>query len=192
MGGAALPIGIGLSGYSTYKSYQAEKEAARYQASVKRTDAAIKKEQIADIQFIGAQEIKRLERDAIQVGADQVTAYAGGNIDISSAVVQERLEETAKTAAADVITAQHNIEKAVWGLEVGIMSDEAQALFDSARARSLEKTAPIATGAELLTGFGGLSFSRRDKTKSPLARTSPRGTLSQNRNIAIDFPSLFD
>lgn len=175
MGGAVLPIGIGLSAYSTYQSYQAEKKAADFRASQARTNAAIKKEQIKDVQFIGAQELKHLERDALQIGADQVTAYAGGNIDISSAVVQERLEETARTAAADIITAQHNIEKAIWGLEIGIMNEEAQALFNSARAKSLERIAPIAAGTELLTGYGGLAYSsnqtKTQKTKkSPLSR----------------------
>jgi len=181
MGGAALiGVGLGLQAYGTYQGLRAASESAKYQAQIDRNNQEIKIKRIESVRTVGAQLIKDLESDAIQVQAGQITAFASEGIDISSAVVGERLEETVRTAGSDIITAQHNIENAVWGIEVDIMNDKAQELFNMARGRTAEKFAPIAAGAGLLTGLGQLALlARTPKTpepKSPLTRTKTKGS----------------
>jgi hypothetical protein len=192
MGGASY-IGIGLQAYGTYRGIKSAEARAKYDAQVNRNNIKIIEEQIKDVRTLGKIAEKQIERQGIEFIAGQVSAFASGGIDISSAVVGEVAEETARVAAADVITTQKNIEREIWGLKVGKMNETSQLLFNKARGRSAEKFAPVAAGVELLTGFGEFGLrTKKPKTKSPLTRRRPRGTLPQNPNIAIDFPSIFD
>jgi len=154
-------VGIGLAAYGTYRGLRAEKSAAKHNAQIARTNAAIKKERIKDVRVTGARLARQIERETIDFIGDQVTAFASGGVDISSGVVSEAVEGTARSGAADIIELQSNIEKDVWGLEVGIMSDEMSAAFSASRARRLKRAAPIAAGTTLLTGIGGLLAAKR-------------------------------
>jgi hypothetical protein len=154
--GAAAIVGTGLQAYGTYQGLKADEATLKYRAQMSRTNAAIIDKQIKSLKGAGAREAVKLEAETIQFAGEQISAYASAGIDISSSVVSEAVEQTARTGAADILTLQHNLKRQAWGLEVGKMSDELQALFDEASARSARRAAPIAVGTTLLTGFGAL------------------------------------
>jgi hypothetical protein len=171
--GAATVIGIGagLQAYGQYAGLRASAVSEKYQAQIDRNNAKIQKERIKDVTAIGAKEAKRLEQETVQFATNQITGFASSNIDIASAVVTEAVEETARVGAADIITLQHNIEREIWGIETGIAGLEAQAQLRESQARQTEKLAPIAAGATLLSGFGGIA-TRKQEPESPLKRTT--------------------
>jgi hypothetical protein len=185
MGGTAL-IGVGLQAYGTYQGLKAAEARAKYDAQVNRNNVKIIEAQIKDVRTLGKIAEKQIERQGIEFVAGQVSSFASSGIDISSAVVGEIVEETARVTAADVITTQKNIEREIWGLKVGKMNETSQLLFNKARGRSAGKFAPIAAGAELLTGFGEFGLTtKRPKTKSPLTRRKlPPRALPPTFNIA--------
>lgn len=186
MGGAAIiGIGAGVQAYSTYQGYQSARTSAKYLANINRQNAAIIDAQKKDVITTGKKAEKRLERETVEFIGDQVTAFAASGIDISSAVVGEVTEQTARTGAADIIELQQNIKREVWGLEVGKRSELAEANLNKYKARQAKRAGvlSIATGA---TQIYGSTLT----PKSPLVRTSPRGAglLSTSRNTAINFP----
>lgn len=184
----AIIAGIGIQAYGQYRGLRSAEAAADFQAGISRQNAKIKKERIKDITAIGLAEEKLLEREAIEFAAEQVTGFASGGIDVASAVVGEAVEETARIAAADIITLQHNIKRAVWNEEVGIMSDELSALFNRIQARSAGKLAPITAAGTILTGVGLLGLRG---TTSPLVRTAPPGSgtaLGLSESVSINLP----
>ena len=165
-------IGLGLQAYGTYRGLRAEEEAAKFNAQQARNNAEIIKKRIEDVRGVGAKAVKRLELDAIQVASNQVNVFAGNNIDVSSAVVGDIVEETGRVAATDVVTTLNNVEKMVWGLEVGQMNEESLAMLNDARAKSASKFAPISAAAGLLTGLGllGLKTAKTDVVNQDLTK----------------------
>lgn len=187
MGTAAVVVGVGIQAYGTYQGLRASSVASKYQAQIDRNNAEIKKLRIEDLRGVGARAEKQLESETVQFIGEQVTAFASGNIDISSAVVQERIEETARTGAADIIELEHNIERDIWGLEVGIMSDKASELLNRMRAKSAARLAPIAAAGTVAAGV--LPLFRPSQPTNPLFRTSPRGVVPTiNPNVALNIP----
>jgi hypothetical protein len=184
MGGAATAAGIGLQAYGTYRGLKAAEARAKYDAQVNRNNLKIIDEQIKDVRTLGKIAEKQIERQGIEFIAGQVSAFASGGIDISSAVVGEVVEETARVTAADVITAQKNVEREIWGLKTGKMNETSELLFNMARGKSAGRLAPVATGAELLTGFGELGLT----TKSPLTRRKLPTTALPPRFDITDNP----
>jgi hypothetical protein len=173
MGTAAIVGGIGLQAYGQYQGLRAAAESAKYDAQVERNNIAIIEEQIKDVTGRGRIVEKQIEQQAVEFIGEQVSAFASSGIDISSAVVGEVTAETAKKAAADMITVQKNVAREVWGLKIGKMNKESSVLFNEARARSARKLAPVAAGATILTGAGSLALRTKTPTttKSPLTRT---------------------
>jgi hypothetical protein len=173
MGAAAAIVGagIGIQAYGQYRGLRASSVEAKYRAQIDRTNAEIRKQQARDVRAIGARAAVQLERETVQFGANQVTQFASGGIDISSAVVTQAIEETARTGAADIITLQHNIEREIWGIEAGITELETSAAFREAEAEAVEDITPISVAGTLFTGFGSLAARRRN----PLALTTVGG-----------------
>lgn len=156
--GALVATGVGLQAYGTYSGYQAAEKEARYQERQKRHNIMVAKEVAKDIKTRGLIDIKRLESDAVRLGAQQVTAFASGNIDISSGVAKQVTEDTARIAAADIIELQHNIARDIWGVEQGIISTSAEAQMEKIRARRLKRAAMISFASAILTGGAQLGF----------------------------------
>jgi hypothetical protein len=182
MGGAALfGVGVALTAYGEYKGLKAQQQSAKFQAQIARINTKIIDERIKDIRGLGARAALQLEQEGVEIVAGQVTAYAGRNIDISSAVVTQKIEDTSRIVASDVIDLQHNIENEIWGLKTEKVSQSAIELFNKARARSAGRLAPIVAGATLLTGFSQFLPAKKvqlpAKQPSPLARL-PLRTLS--------------
>jgi hypothetical protein len=187
MGTTAAVIGLGLQAAGTFRELKAAEKSFEFQAQMNRNNAELKKERIKDIETVGAEAIKQMELDAVQISADQITAYAGAGVDISSAVVGERLEETALVATSDIMTVLNNIEKSVWGIETEIENDTQLALFNEARAKSAGKFAPIAAATGLLTGLGQLALLSQLQTKVPKIPDSGGTSLPR-----AAFPPTFD
>jgi hypothetical protein len=174
MGGAtaAIVVGVGLKAYGDYRGLRSAEARAKYDAQINRSNIKIIEEQIKDVRTLGKVAEKEIEQQAVEFIGEQVSAFASSGIDISSAVVGEVTEETARKAAADIVTTQKNIERDIWGLQIGKMNEASQLLFNKARARSAGKLAPIAAGATLLTGVSGLSL-RTGKPPPPASQKSP-------------------
>jgi hypothetical protein len=150
---ALLPLaGTGLKAYGQYKTGMAESDKLEYEAQVARTNVAIGKARIADLRDVGAREVKQLESLAVAEIAERGTAYASAGIDISSSMVIEGIESVSRVKSADIITAQKNTERRVWDLEVGIMNDEAEAIFKAKQAREAEQAAEIAATSTVVSG----------------------------------------
>lgn len=149
---ATLIVGTALQAYGTYQGIRASSVQAKYQAQTDRINAKIKEERIQDVKVTGAKVAKQIEAGAIQLIGEQATAFASGNIDISSSVVSEAAEGVARAGAADINTLQHNVRRDVWGLKIGIMNDETSAAFNEIRAKRLARLAGVATLGTILTG----------------------------------------
>jgi hypothetical protein len=171
--GAAAVIGVGIQAYGTYQGLRASSVAAKYNAQIDRSNIKIKEMRIEDLRSLGARAARQLETEAVHFVGEQVTAFASGGIDISSAVVSEAIEETARTSAADIIELQHNIERDIWGLEVGIMSDQASELLNRLQAKSAARLAPIAAVGTAVSAASPFLF-RGTPPVNPLERTTPR------------------
>lgn len=186
MGGVtAVGVGIGLQAYGTYTGYKAAQKSAKYDAQIRRNNIAIAEEQIKDVTRAGMVTAKKLETETVHFIGDQVTAFASSGIDLSSAVVSEAVEQTARTGATDIIELQKNIEREKWGLKVGIMSEGAQIALDKAKARSAGRAAIIGTAATLMSLS---TIPKTPTTVNPLQRTNaPRGVPIFNPNVALDF-----
>lgn len=156
MGGPIIGAGIVLSAYGTYRGLRAQEKARKAQAQTDRINAEIKKERIKDVRGTTARITARVAREGVEFAADQVTAFASAGVDVSSAVVGEAVEATARTTSADISELQHNARKQIWGIKTGVMSDTANALLKEGQARRLGKLAPIATAGTLALGFGEL------------------------------------
>lgn len=188
MGGAALiGVGAGVQAYSTYQGYQSAKTGYKYQSQINRQNAAIIEEQKKDVVVSGKKAEKKLERETVEFIGDQVTAFAGSGIDISSSVVGEVTEATARTAAADIIELQQNVKRDVWGLEIGKMSEIAKANLNKYKAKQAER-------ASYLSIVGGATsiYGSTLTPPNPLIRTAPSGTGLQGTslNVAINLPRL--
>lgn len=146
--------GSSLKAYGVYEGFKSEEANAKFQAGISRNNIKIIEQQKADLLSVGAQQAATLKHDTMRAAADQVTDFVSSGIDISSAVVGETIEETALVGASDIITAQKNFERQVWGLEIGKMNEQTNMIFQLARARRLKKLAPIATVTSLLGSTG--------------------------------------
>jgi hypothetical protein len=144
-----------VKSYGTYAGLQAQSVQEKYNAQISRSNIELRKQRKADIRLTGARAVKELETDAIKIVGRQATAFAGAGIDISSQVVGERIEETARVRAGDIITLQENIRKQLWGEDVGILSDRQQALLADYRSKIAGQLAPITAITELFAGLTG-------------------------------------
>lgn len=151
--------GTGLQAYGAYEEFKANESEAKYQAQISRNNVKIIEQRKADLRTVGAQQVARLKNETVQFAADQVTGFAATGIDISSAVVSEVIEETTGIGAADIVQAQKNIEREIWGLDIQKMSEQATAIFQESRARRFRKLAPIAAFSSLLGSAGGIAGS---------------------------------
>jgi hypothetical protein len=167
MGTTAFIAGLALQAAGTFREQKAAESSFKYQAQVNRNNAEIKKARKKDIETEGAKAIKHMEFSAIQIGANTITAFAGAGIDPSSAVVGERLEESARVATSDIMTTLNNVEKIAWGIDVEIQNDTQAALLNEIQAKSAGKLAPIAAATGLLTGLGQLGLQQKLQTKVP-------------------------
>jgi hypothetical protein len=154
--GAAVAVGTGLQIYGQYESGRAAKKAARFNARIARKNLKIAKEQAQDIVEGGAISAERLKRDALKFADDQLLAFAGQNIDVSSQVATQAVEDTARIAAADIITLQHEVAQQVWATKVGAQDIAAQAALDRMIARRAERSANIKIASTLILAGGKL------------------------------------
>jgi hypothetical protein len=126
----AVIIGTGAQIYGQYESGRAAKKAAKFNAQIARNNLKIAKEQAQDIVEGGAISAERLKLDAIKFADSQLLAFAGAGIDVSSQVAVQAVEDTARIAAADIITLQHAVAQDVWATKVGALSISAQQRLD--------------------------------------------------------------
>jgi hypothetical protein len=149
---AALIVGTGAEIYGTFAGAQAAKNEAKFQAKVLQNNQKLAKEQAKDIVTRGQIGARELEADAIRFADDQLLAFAGRGIDITSEVAVAAVEETARITAADIITLQHGVANDVWATEVGIAGLETEEALARARARNIGRAANIALFSSILTG----------------------------------------
>ena len=167
MGTTLAITGLGLQAIGEYRELKAAEKSFEYQAQVNRNNAELKKISKKDIETVGAEAVREMELSAVQISADTITAYAGAGVDISSAVVGERLEESARIATSDIMTTLNNVEKLAWGIDVEIENDTQAALLNEMQAKKAGKLAPISAATGLLTGLGQLALLSRLQTKVP-------------------------
>jgi hypothetical protein len=146
-------FGTGLKAYGTYEGIKAAESEAKFRAQVARNNVKIIDQQKKDVRLVGEQLFEQLEREGVEFSAGQVTAFASGGIDISSSVVQEAVEATARVTAKDIVQAQSNLRRELWGLDVEKMGFGTEAIFQEAKAKRLKKLAPVAVATSLLGSF---------------------------------------
>jgi hypothetical protein len=157
----AIIAGTAITAYGQYQGLRAQEVQAKHEARIERMNAEMLKQQIPDVIATGKRGARQIEQEGVRFSAEQLSAFASGNIDIASAVVGEAVEGTARTTAADILTLHHNVARDVWRLNVGVQSGLATAQLKEREARGAGRAAVIAPTATLLTGVGTLGVRRR-------------------------------
>jgi hypothetical protein len=140
---ATIVVGTTAQVYGAYSGGQAAKKEAKYNKKIAAQNQKIAKEQAKDIVTRGAEAEIELATDAIRLADNQLLAFAGSGIDVSSGVAQATIEDTARITAADIIRLKHNVKKDKWATEVGAVSSAAQSQLDDIRARSAQRAANL-------------------------------------------------
>jgi hypothetical protein len=154
----AAASGTVIKSYGTYAGLQAQAVQAKYEAQVGRSNIELRERKKSDIRLAGARAVKDIETDAIKVAGRQATAFASGGIDLSSQIVGEKLEETARVRGADIVELNEILRKQLWGEDIGILSERQQILMAQFRGKLAGQLAPITALSELFSGAGAAAI----------------------------------
>lgn len=160
MGGAAAVagVGLGLQAYGIYEGKQAAKREGRKQRELDRRRQEIARIEAKEIVTSGLISERILERDAVRLADNQLIAFAGRGIDITSGAPQAVIEDTARTTAADIITLKHNVKRDVWAKGIGAEAIAAESQLNRIRERNAQKAANIQLFSTLLKGGANLAI----------------------------------
>lgn len=151
---AAVVVGTGAEIYGLYTGGQAARKEAKYLTKVNLNNQKLAKQQADDIVARGNVDAKTLEADAVRFADNQLLAFATNGIDLSSGVVQNAIEDTARISASDIVELQHNIARDVWAVKIGAAASAAETQLMNIRARNAEKLANIKIATVLIGAAG--------------------------------------
>jgi hypothetical protein len=162
MGAMAIPLGLtaaaGIVGaYGSYKSAQAQQEAAKYSAGVDSTNAAMADREAADALQRGAVEEGRARIRTRQLAGTQKAALAATGVDPTYGSAAGILSDTASLGELDAMTIAENAKREAYQARVGAMGYRSQA--DLAKTTADSISPGLEAGTSLLSS--GAQFSDR-------------------------------
>jgi hypothetical protein len=155
-----LIIGTTLQAGGGILKAESEIQTLKFQSKVAENNARIADIQAEDEKKRGAQVAKQLLRDTSKSLSEQVAATVGAGVAVEGASAQEVFDNTKLAGAADVLEAERNTAKAVWGITTKAKGLRAQAANLRRAARRRRLLQPIEAVAPLISGFGQVGVLR--------------------------------
>lgn len=153
---AAVPYLIAgstaLSAYSAYSQGQAASASADYQSQVAERNEEIQRQRVADAHIRGGIAARRFRDQVKGLEKTQTAHFAGQNIDVNSATVQDFLTNTRADGELDARIIENNALREAYGYEVDAENYRSQAAFARASGRYARQASYIGAGATLLSG----------------------------------------
>jgi len=151
---ASVVIGAaaGVSAVGSYRQAKAQKDAAKYQATVARNNAIISERQADDRRARGKQEERNFRKQLSQLKGKQRSIYAGSGVIVDEDTPLDVLGQTAELGELDAMTIRNNAEREAYGFEVQGFNQMAQSELYRTEAKN---TKPLFNSfSTLLTGAG--------------------------------------
>lgn len=151
-------IGTLMKAYGAYNEYKSAAAAAEYQAAIAEQNARLAKREERQLEKQALSTAKRLEMQTRNFIGEQLVTYSNSGVDTSSATVQEVINSTARTGAADIIDATNNFAKEAWNKDFESRLSRLEAANLRKSASKYKVLAPYAAGTDILTGAAGLYY----------------------------------
>lgn len=164
-GPLAIPIAAAIAaqagqiaaGYAQYKQGKMARDAGRYNAEVDRQNALATEARIPGVNLQGEARADAIRRDVAREKGQAASAFAGGNVDLSSSTAQFAEIGIAQSGASDIAINRYNTAQEVAGIQNDARNYRNKANMDEYAGEAAFSTGRMAFAMSFLPSSSALS-----------------------------------